>query len=139
MTKSEILNLVYNPAAAKANAWKVNSYRKETFLKALEIYHTVSHTAAREFLNGETMKNYPRSYSKYYREMKMELIEKLYSYMGRAFANIQTDMDCGFLTENVGRDGKDYYWYLDDNREAAIREEDGCIIDDTSVIGDLFC
>lgn len=65
MTKSEILNLVYNPAAAKANAWKVDFYRKETFLKALEIYHTVSHTAAREFLNGETMKNYPRSYHKY--------------------------------------------------------------------------
>lgn len=69
----------------------------------------------------------------------MNNIEKLYSYMGRDFANIQTDMDCDFLTENTGRDGKDYYWYLDDNRDVAIREEDGAIIDDQETIKELFC
>lgn len=80
MTKSEILNVIYNPSAAKANAWKANSYRKETFLKALEIYHIESHTAARKFLNGETMKRYPRSYHEYSNVLEIaRKINELYS------------------------------------------------------------
>ena len=69
----------------------------------------------------------------------MNYIEKLYNYIERDLENVKTDMDCDFLTENTGRDGKDYYWYLDDNRDVAIREEDGAIIDDQETINELFC
>lgn len=73
MTKSQILNYIYNPAAAKANAWMVKRFKKETFLKALEIYHTESHTAARQYLNYVKVKKNPASN---YRKAVKELMKK---------------------------------------------------------------
>lgn len=47
--------------------------------------------------------------------------------------------DIDYLTENVGRDGNTYYYYLDENYCAAINVVTGEIIDDDETIEELFC
>ena len=74
-------------------------------------------------------------------ERDFEIIKKLYDYLNLNIESVENDYAHDYLTLNKGRDGKDYYWYLDteNNKEGIIRIEDNEIITDKKVIEDLFC
>lgn len=69
---------------------------------------------------------------------KKKLIEKLYDYVQSSTDNIKDDKKWGYLTEEIGVDGKEYIWLSDGYVNAAIRLEDGKIIDNEEEIEDLF-
>ncbi len=66
------------------------------------------------------------------------LIGKLYDYIGHDVADADDDIKNDYLTENTGRDGKDYLWYADETTNAII-DADGNITEDNSTIEELFC
>ena len=49
-----------------------------------------------------------------------EAIEKLYRYMGHDIESVEKDMKHDYLTENEGRNGRTYLWYLDNSECVAI-------------------
>ena len=63
---------------------------------------------------------------------KLTLITRLYEYIGYDGDSIMDDIKNDYLTENEGRDGHWYIWYLDSNYNAAIRD-DGKIIDEDDI------
>lgn len=68
-----------------------------------------------------------------------EKLAKLYDYIGRDLAEYaDEDLYCGFLTENTGSDGNDYFWYFDDDNDVAIEINTGRIVTDSDEIGILF-
>ena len=67
-----------------------------------------------------------------------ELIEKLYAWIGHDTEYIEYDIRHDFLSENTGRDGKEYLWYLDETSNAII-DADGNICEDSVRIDELFC
>ena len=72
----------------------------------------------------------------------IEIIIKLYDYLNLSNVDIEymiEDYKNDYLTLNRGRDGKDYYYYFDGDKEGIIRIEDNEIITDKKVIEDLFC
>jgi hypothetical protein len=71
--------------------------------------------------------------------MKRELIEKLYDYLNFDIESVENDIKHDYLTENKGRNGRTYYWYLDEVRCALIDVETGEIIDDEEFIEKQFC
>lgn len=69
---------------------------------------------------------------------KKELIEKLYGHLGIPASDVENDIAHDYLTDNEGRDGKLYIWYMDENRCAAV-DADGTIVDDEEKLKELFC
>lgn len=67
-----------------------------------------------------------------------ELIQKLYDHIGHDMDGIENDIKFDFLTQNEGRDGKQYLWYMDSGMMAII-DEDGNISEDHDKIDELFC
>ena len=74
-------------------------------------------------------------------EMKKELYESL----GIADTDekdlrerIASDEEHGYLTENRGRDGNDYYTYFDGVHEGAYRINDGEVVSDEYELEKLF-
>lgn len=74
-------------------------------------------------------------------ENKYKRILDLYEYLDFEVSdeNISNDIEHDYLTENVGRDGKEYFWYFDENKSAAIEIATGNIITDNDIIDGLFC
>ncbi len=69
------------------------------------------------------------------------LIKKLYCHLDmndRTLDDVIHDASIDYLGEYTGRDGNDYFWYLSNEDNAAIRY-DGKIVDDEKTIADLFC
>ncbi len=66
------------------------------------------------------------------------LVEKLYKWIGHDLGEVENDIEHDYLTENTGRDGKDYLWYLDETTNAII-DADGNICEDNGRIDELFC
>lgn len=66
------------------------------------------------------------------------LVEKLYKWIGHDLGDVENDIEHDYLTENTGRDGKDYLWYLDETTNAII-DVDGNICEDDDRIDELFC
>lgn len=66
------------------------------------------------------------------------LIEKLYKWIGHDMDGVENDIKFDFLTQNEGRDGKQYLWYMDSGMMAII-DEDGNISEDYGKIDELFC
>ena len=69
----------------------------------------------------------------------MESARKLYDYLEISEYLIPADMENGFLTENKGRDGQEYYFYFDGSTSAAINKATGEIVTDDARIEELFC
>ena len=67
-----------------------------------------------------------------------ELIQKLYDHIGHDMDGVENDIKFDFLTQNEGRDGKQYLWYMDSGMMAII-DEDGNISEDHDKIDELFC
>ena len=66
------------------------------------------------------------------------LVKKLYDHLGISTDGLANDVKCDFLTQNEGRDGKRYLWYMDSGKQAVIDAE-GNVIDDYDKIDELFC
>ena len=64
-------------------------------------------------------------------EKEMELLNKLYDYMGHDIKSLGNDTEHDYLTCNWGYDGKDYFWYMDETKSVAI-DMDGNIIDESN-------
>lgn len=78
-------------------------------------------------------------------ERNFEIIKKLYDYLILGNIDfeymkdmIREDYRNGYLTLNRGRDGKDYYYYFDGDKEGIIRIEDEEITDDELIIAYLL-
>lgn len=78
----------------------------------------------------------------YEAEITDEAILALYKYlsMETSTENIQRDMQYGYLTENTGRDGDDYWWYFDEPKgeNVAVNARTLDIVSDEDEIKDLF-
>lgn len=68
---------------------------------------------------------------------KTPVIKELYGHMGLSGDNVKDDILHGYLTDNVGRDGKLYAYYMDESRSAAI-DENGNITEDEESLEALF-
>ena len=68
------------------------------------------------------------------------VIIKLYNHVGIPTEedSIIEDEENSYLTLNVGRDGKDYFWYVDENHSVAINIETKEIIDEEEQLDKLF-
>ena len=64
-------------------------------------------------------------------EKEMELLNKLYDYMGHDIESLNNDTKHGYLTCNTGSNGKDYFWYADETKSVAI-DMDGNVIDESN-------
>ena len=64
-------------------------------------------------------------------EKEMELLNKLYDYMGHDIEGLDNDTEHDYLTCNSGHNGKDYFWYMDEAKSVAI-DMDGNIIDESN-------
>ena len=51
---------------------------------------------------------------------KKEAVEKLYDYIDIDKESIVNDWIHDYLTQNIGRDDKEYFWYSDEVTNAAI-------------------
>ena len=78
----------------------------------------------------------------YEAEITDEAILALYKYlsMETSTENIQRDMQYGYLTENTGRDGDDYWWYFDEPKgeNVAVNTRTLNIVSDEDEIRELF-
>ena len=72
-----------------------------------------------------------------YKNYKKE-IDTLYDYMDLDVECIPEDIDNDYLTINEARDGQDYLYYLDDNKEVALNIETGKIITDLEELERIF-
>ena len=87
-----------------------------------------------------TLEQLERTFEEMYDDLNPqdENIERLYKHLGIDIQSATDDMENGYLTENEGRDGKTYWWYMYADKNAAI-DEDGNITEDEKAIEDLFC
>lgn len=78
----------------------------------------------------------------YEAEIIDEAILELYKYlsMETSTENIQRDMQYGYLTENTGRDGDEYWWYFDEPKgeNVAVNTRTLDIVSDEDEIRELF-
>ena len=72
-----------------------------------------------------------------YENYKKE-IDTLYDYMDLDVESVQTDIDNDYLTINEARDGQDYLYYLDEDKEAALNIKTGKIAKETEELERLF-
>lgn len=68
-----------------------------------------------------------------------EAAKKLYEYMGHDFDSISNDMEHDYLTENPGRNGRSYLWYMDETECVAIDIETLEIHEDEEFFKEQFC
>lgn len=66
-------------------------------------------------------------------------IAKLYDHLNMDIDSVERDIDNGYLSGCLGRDGFAYWWYLDTVKSAAINVLSGEVIDDEDAIDHLFC
>lgn len=69
---------------------------------------------------------------------KDDPLEKLYNYLGMDINNSEDDIMNCYLTENRGRDGEMYFYYMDETKIGAVNESTGEIITDSDQLDDLF-
>lgn len=67
-----------------------------------------------------------------------EKVDKLYAWIGHDTEFVGHDIRHDYLSENTGRDGKDYLWHYDGTTNAII-DADGNICEDSDRINELFC
>jgi hypothetical protein len=72
-----------------------------------------------------------------YENYKKE-IDTLYDYMDLDVECVPEDIDNDYLTINEARDGQDYLYYLDDNKEVALNIETEKIVKETEELERLF-
>lgn len=63
---------------------------------------------------------------------------KLYDHLNRSIDLIQSDLEDNTLTENTGRSGQRYFWYIDENNDACISIDTLEIIDDERIEEELL-
>ena len=59
-------------------------------------------------------------YMPHFNDREKEAVEKLYDYIDIDKESIENDWIHDYLTQNIGRDGKEYFWYSDEVANAAI-------------------
>lgn len=72
----------------------------------------------------------------------MKEIIKLYDYLDLNIDSVGNDIKHGYLSEHIGRDGQNYYWFLNaevSGQCAAINTSTGEILTDELKIEQLFC
>ena len=72
-----------------------------------------------------------------YENYKKE-IDTLYDYLDLDVESAEEDYNNNYLTINKGKDGQDYLYYLDDNKEVALNIETGKIVKETEELERLF-
>lgn len=85
--------------------------------------------------------------SKYLLNKKeMRAANNLYDYIGflgyskeELIEAVDNDIEHGYLTDHIGKDGKYYWWYMDgeSGESVAIRVDDGEILTDEKQICDI--
>lgn len=71
--------------------------------------------------------------------MRNESLCKLYNHIDRDLTeSLEGDLRYGWLTENRGRDGRNYFWYFDDCKDVAVEIETGVMVTDPDRIDALF-
>lgn len=69
-----------------------------------------------------------------------DALKALYDYLDMdIMVNIEQDLKSGYLTENTGRDGNDYYWYSDEHNNVAVNIKTCEVVTDDAEIDSLFC
>lgn len=71
-------------------------------------------------------------------ECENSAIVKLYDYIAHDVAGVPDDMRHDYLTLNAGRDGNNYYYYIDECNCVAVNVETLEIITDPDKLDDLF-
>ena len=69
----------------------------------------------------------------------VEAIKKVYAYIGHDLASVRNDMEHDYLTENEGRDGHTYLWYMDESTCVAVDKDTLEIHEDEDFFEDQFC
>ena len=72
-------------------------------------------------------------------EKELKATKLLYDHLGLDLESYPTDMENGYLTQNLGRDGLWYMWYLDNSKECVISVDNLEIIADKEFIERNFC
>ena len=72
-----------------------------------------------------------------YENYKKE-IDTLYDYMDLDVESAEEDYNNNYLTINEARDGQDYLYYLDGNKEGALNIKTGKIITNKDELESLF-
>lgn len=70
--------------------------------------------------------------------LKDGMVERLYRHMGRSIDMVAHDYTIGFLVDDVGSDGNDYFLFYDFNNEVAIDRSTGSIVIDDKRLVELF-
>lgn len=68
-----------------------------------------------------------------------DAVKTLYNHIDMDTDSIQADMDHDYLTQNEGRNGREYLWYMDNETCAAIDLETHDIHDDEEFFEEQFC
>lgn len=72
-----------------------------------------------------------------YENYKKE-IDTLYDYLDLDVESAEEDYNNNYLTINKGKDGQDYLYYLDGNKEGALNIATGKIITDLEELERIF-
>ncbi len=62
----------------------------------------------------------------------VDLVKKLYDYLDFELDNVANDIEHDYLTRNESN-GKEYYWYMDENKNALIDMEGNIITDEDEI------
>ena len=62
----------------------------------------------------------------------VDLVKKLYDYLDFELDNVAKDIEHDYLTINESN-GKEYYWYMDENKNALIDMEGNIITDEDEI------
>lgn len=62
----------------------------------------------------------------------VDLVKKLYDYLDFEPDNVANDIEHDYLTRNESN-GKEYYWYMDENKNALIDMEGNIITDEDEI------
>ena len=71
--------------------------------------------------------------------MRNTALAELYDYLDLDLADsLADDVKAGYLTENSGRDGADYFYYFDGAQTAAVNIETAEVVTDEERLDRLF-
>lgn len=65
-------------------------------------------------------------------KFNVNLVKKLYDYLDFELDNVANDIEHDYLTRNESN-GKEYYWYMDENKNALIDMEGNIITDEDEI------